>query len=325
MSKTKQVSNKNIFFKNILKKFEKIYDYYFFKSKNIIIEPTNKCNLACSVCYKSLASINSNASGLMEYELFEDILKKAQTTIKSVFLYFRGEFLLHPDIIRFIELCKSYKYGVCVATNGLLLNEEIIKKIILAGLDKIIINYDAISNNDYEIIRGIKKSDIVLNNIVKFNKIKRSLNSPYPNITIKSLNLGHKPGLIHGYVKRLDELGLKGEVCISDYFPWPDMKLLSKFKVRLFPRPRVCPMYYQGLTITYNGNVLPCSYDYMEKYSLGNIRNYNSILNIYKSKGYKDFRRLLLFKKYQTATPCKECLIPIMAIYENYHIIGKAQ
>ncbi|MFH1369029.1 MAG: radical SAM protein [Elusimicrobiota bacterium] len=302
---------------SIKQKFEKIYDYFRFKSDTLIIEPTNKCNLACPICYKSFPEKNITAEGFMSRELLESILNKAGKRIKNVCLYFRGESLLHPDIAGFTKLCKSRGLFTSITTNGLLLNEKLAGEIIDAGLDKLIVDYDGISPDDYKMIRNSDKGEQVLKNILALDALKKKLNKKTPELYIKALDIVRNKKATDGFIDRLKKLNITGNVIISNYFPWPDIKLLGNFKVHLLPKPKVCPMYYQGLSITYSGNVIPCSYDYMEDISLGNINDYRSIDEIYAHKAYKSFRRTILFKKYDKLKACRKCLIPILFIFES--------
>lgn len=298
-------------------KLRKLYDYYHFHSENLIIEPTNKCNLACAVCFRSIPSETGASEGLMDVSLFKEILAKSKSSIKNISLYFRGEPLLHPDIIRFIELIKGHRFSANLSTNGLLLNEGLMEGIIRARLDKIAIDYDYISDNDYEVIRSARKADVVLEKIIAFNALKKNLQCDSPEIVVKAIDRGHGQKKINAYVQRLEDIGIVGKAQVSDCFPWPNIKIQPEFPYHVTPRPKVCGMYYQGLTITYQGNILPCSYDYREDYSVGNIADFGSVAEIYKDASYRSFRRRLLFKKYQRQKPCNACLFPLMSLAEK--------
>lgn len=303
-------------------KFKKIYNYYNFKPENIIIEPTNKCNLACPVCFRSIPAETYIPEGFMNLEIFNEILTKSKENVKNISLYFRGEPLLHPEIIRFVELCKEHKFAVNISTNGLLLNKDLMEKIIRTGLDRITIDYDDISGNDYETIRNVKNAEVVLKKILTFDALKESLRSDFPEIVIKALNLGNRPKKIKTYIKRLEDTGIVGKAQISDCFPWPTGKIKPDFPYQLTSSPRVCDMYYQGITITYKGNILACSYDYREDYSIGNIRDFNSVAEVYKETSYCLFRRRLLFKAYQKQKPCSNCLLPILGLSEGEYALN---
>jgi len=90
----------------------------------------------------------------------------------------------------------------------------------------------------------------------------------------------------------------------------------------LTSRARVCDMYYQGITITYQGDIVICSYDYRADYSMGNIREFKSVAAIYKDARYRSFRRRLLFKQYQKQRPCNTCLLPILGLREGEHALN---
>ena len=88
----------------------------------------------------------------MKEELFKKIIKQIEELeVPSIKLNWRGEPLLNPKILEFIDLAK--KAGVIevsINTNATTLDEKKAEKLINSGLDQIIFSFDGGSKKTYE-------------------------------------------------------------------------------------------------------------------------------------------------------------------------------
>ena len=84
--------------------------------KKIYIEITNNCNLNCSFC-----THNKRANKFMSIEEFEIILSKIKGHTKHLYLHVLGEPLLHPNILKILNLA-SQDFNINITTNGYLIN-----------------------------------------------------------------------------------------------------------------------------------------------------------------------------------------------------------
>ena len=106
--------------------------------------------------------------GFMEMETYEAIFN--QFTPMAIKLNWRGESLLHPNIIRMIKYAKlKGVLDVALNTNGLLLDKEMVKHLLQAGLDRLIISVDGATPNSYENIRQGGNFEKLIKNIIHMN------------------------------------------------------------------------------------------------------------------------------------------------------------
>ncbi len=119
----------------------------------LFVEVTTKCNLSCQMCVKQ------NDEGIPEGELsletFE-ALEPALPHIESLVLNGIGEPLTHPLIEQFIKRAKALMpkgSWVGFQTNGMLLDDARAKTLVSAGLDRICISLDSISEDSFSKIR----------------------------------------------------------------------------------------------------------------------------------------------------------------------------
>ncbi|MEN2995087.1 MAG: radical SAM/SPASM family putative metalloenzyme maturase [Thermodesulfovibrio sp.] len=114
--------------------------------EKLSVEITTKCNLHCEICPKQSPNYD-HPDGEMDFETFSK-LKSLFPYIKSLVFSGIGEPLLHPDIEKFITLATAYMpktASVGLQTNGVLLTEEKLKRLIKAGLNKICVSIDSLT------------------------------------------------------------------------------------------------------------------------------------------------------------------------------------
>lgn len=132
--------------------------------KNMLIECSNGCNLSCIFCANRKMT---RERGKISFELLDKILKEAfELGTREVGFYTTGEPLINPDLEKYIYLAKKVGYEyIYLTTNGVLANLIRIKRLISEGLNSIKFSINAINKNDYKMIHGAYKYDIVMNNL----------------------------------------------------------------------------------------------------------------------------------------------------------------
>jgi sulfatase maturation enzyme AslB (radical SAM superfamily) len=121
------------------------------KFRLVQIELTNRCNFDCPFCFRKKMT---REQGDMTEDTFKASLKLVKSMkIPEVWLHNWGEPLLHPDIVKFINMAKQLKVGF--TTNGKLLSKDLILELKKAGLSclDISINMDT---NKFSLIHLLK-------------------------------------------------------------------------------------------------------------------------------------------------------------------------
>lgn len=117
----------------------------------IQLEPTNKCNLKCRMCHRSIMPLSG--IGEMSFKNFKRIIDPLLPYLEAVWLQGQGEPFLCKDIFEMIKYLKSKLIYVNTVTNGTLLSTDICNKIVSSGLDEIAISIDGATAETYERIR----------------------------------------------------------------------------------------------------------------------------------------------------------------------------
>ena len=235
----------------------------------INIEPTNCCNLTCLEC--PVPKTMNRKRGTMEFSLFKKIIDE-NPQIGQINLALWGEPLLHPDAIRMMEYAKSNKKHVLLITNGALLDEEKCRAVVDSGLDMMYISMDGIDET-YTKVRGIQYHTVA-ENLHTLNRLRNDKNKKMP--IVLSVTIFEETEQEIEKVRR--EWG-----SIVDHVVFQPL-IRSDRK-----RTRRCRQPWRQLAILWNGDVIPCCYDYDGKLVVGNVRE-ETLLEIFNGKRLQQLR-----------------------------------
>lgn len=260
------------------------------------IEITNRCNLRCTFCDRR-PYLGKGSFGDMDMALFKKIIDEgAGHKLWALKLSYRGEPLLHKNVAEMVGYAK--KKGVLDVyfnTNGMLLTEEMSKKLIDAGLDRVSISMEGTDPLAYEKMRVNAKFAVVLKNIDTLAGLRKKMKSEHPKIRIQSVEY---PGFDRDEYRRF-WLSHGDEVAMLDY---TDM---SK-RVAGLTADWACPQLWQRMTIEWNGNVLPCNNDDPGRLSPGNVKD-RDIYDCWHDPKVDEVRRLHRSGRSHEAGDCNGC------------------
>ncbi|MBT6600495.1 MAG: radical SAM protein [Nitrospina sp.] len=258
---------------------------------SLIIEPTNTCNLRCTFCFVTEGM--TREGGFMDLALFKKIIDDCPD-LEHLCLHNWGEPLLHKDIFKMVEYAKNKGVNyVVMNTNGTLLTDKMIKKIVESKLDIIRFSIDG-SATTFKRVRGVELKKIE-NNINKLKKIKEK----------KRSNL--KMGVVFTVEDDTEE---DVEEYISHWERIVDHVRLQP-KLITSPRTELCPepfgKEYGKLVVLWDGRVIPCCVDYNANLMIGTIQS-DTIQNLWRSKKLDLLREQHLKGDFpNTCANCNEC------------------
>ena len=278
------------------------------------IELAYGCNLRCGFCIFSLPPKAMNYTAKPKDKIpFEKYCQIIDEGLKyglcSIALNGYNEPLLQKDIVRYINYAKNAGVlDISLHTNGLLLTEDLSKELIDSGLTIIMFSIDAATKQTYERIRKSPHFNKVINNILQFIELKKTKNKLLPLTRVSFVE------------NKINHLELKDFISFwkdkVDYFmiqsfcnPFVDNKEFNKIEdeYRFENIPFViCTEPFQRLTITCDGNVLPCCSYYGLDLIMGNIYK-DSLYNIWNGKKIKELRLKVNSSKSQQPQACKKC------------------
>jgi MoaA/NifB/PqqE/SkfB family radical SAM enzyme len=135
--------------------------------KKLYIEPTSKCNLSCTMCFRKTWLDEPFAD--MSAEVFERTMDTMPDTVETVFFGGMGEPLFHRDILAMVRRAAGKGPKVELLTNGTLLTRDMSSTLLDAGLFRLWVSVDAFEADNYENIRQKSNFSLIKDNIAKYN------------------------------------------------------------------------------------------------------------------------------------------------------------
>jgi len=288
------------------------------------VEPTNRCALKCKMCIKG-AGILSRKDGDLDLEGFKKIIRELEGSMVYLSLYNLGEPLLNKEIFEMIKYAKSKSIFVRLSTNGELLDEENIVRLINSGLDDLVISLDCVNQQDYVSYKGVDNFEKVINNVSLL--IRERKNRPKPFISLQVLamkniskdiidfrNLAKSLKVDKALVKKL-RVNFPGLAPEKNLLPESDTYIRDfykgDFKRKFCIRPLISAVFL------WDGSVIPCCFDMQGQYSFGNIYR-ERFKDTWNSSSYAFFRKNAAENPNQISI-CKECSLDgILEYLANY-------
>lgn len=273
----------------------------------ITVELTNNCNVSCTFCNRQNIPMDL---GYMEEELFYKIVDEAamHLPIKMV-PFFRGEPLMHPQILEFIKYAKGKGIGpIQLASNALLLDEKMQDGLIEAGIDYISFSLDTIDTEIYKKSRQMGDLAISARNVKELGqkcKERKAHGLSVPTLQVSTINLLEYQAGQKEFIQYWKE-----HVDVVRVYEQHDEKgrLVSeelRNKLDVFENRKPCRKIFTDMIIYWNGKLALCNYDWDEKRDIGDISKM-SLQDAWNSLKYEEVRQMHLNNRYDTSI-CSEC------------------
>ncbi len=285
----------------------------------ISIEPSDACNLKCPECPVGMRQTQIKPQSI-DLELVKKLLDELAPKLMYATLYFQGEPLLNKDFTGIVKYAHSKNILTGTSTNAQIINEELAKKLVLSGLDRLIISMDGTTPETYEAYRVGGKLEKTINAINLISKWKRELNSPSPFLEIQFLVLKTNEHQLNDMRKlakqwQVDKLTFKsaqlydfenGHSLLTsiDKYARYELRADGKYHIKS-PLHNRCKRLWNGAVINSNGDVLPCCFDKKSKFIFGNINNQTFAESWESEKSY-NFRKAILQNRKQFEI-CRNC------------------
>lgn len=271
-------------------------------------EITYRCNESCVHCFNPGASHSSQEkSNRKTDELTTDEAYKFLLDIKKsgVFrlLITGGEVFLRKDIFQIIEFAKKNRFSITLFTNGVLLDEEKIKKLRDLFITRIEMSIYSSKPEVHDSITRLKNSyEDTINAAEIMTKVGL-------NVAIKMISMKDTINDADDFLKKCEEIGVEGQVDFNmspgvDGSNYPTKNLiptsLDLIKKSLDPKTalyvgavteprkfdpqkligqRVCGAGVTLLSVSPEGHIYPCN---SLPIQIGNVRN-ESVSSVWKN------------------------------------------
>lgn len=275
---------------------------------HVDIEVTDACNLKCIMCIHGTEEIVD--TGFIDKELaFRAIEQCAEIGVYSIKFNFRGEPLLHPDIVTLVRYAKAKGIlEVQFNTNGLPLTKQKIKGLLGAGLDRIIFSVDGATKETYEKIRVGGNYDKLVSNIDMLLKMKKELKFTRPYVRVQMVKYYDSDEEVEQFKKLWTKKNVNNIAIIKKQ----DRDSKNGYPLKDGEKPigrTFCEQPWQRLNINRDGKILMCCGDWDRKTIVGDFKK-QTIKEVWKSEKLKVLRAKLAKGQLDEVPACRTCFRP---------------
>lgn len=276
------------------------------------IEPTNHCNLRCTICSRT----NGTPRGYMSWGVFTEIVDQcASLGVRQVSLFLGGEPTLHPELDRMVAYVENKGMVSGLHTNASLLTREKSRQLLEAGLSQISISLDGETPEEYERIRQGAKYQETRNNILAFLEAKKSLGLQRSHTIIQTIRsfrpeMQDERGWIH-YPEPGEEFTRQFQG-----LPVDEIRVLLPHtwrgeKMDIAHRPTGstcfrCKHLWMGLSISWDGMAVGCCNDLNRAHVRGSVLD-GGLQRVWDSADSRRLRRLHVRRQHHLIPLCRYC------------------
>jgi len=272
------------------------------------IDTNYTCNLHCIMCPLGVGGFPAvYENKRLDFSLYRRVIAEGvQKGLASIRLGLTGEPLLRPDIVDFVRLAKDQGLvDIMLISNGLLLTEDLSRKLIEAGLTRLMVSLDAVRPETYRRIRRGGDLAQVTNNLRVFLKVRRELGTELPLLRVSfirmSLNESELEEFHRIWSDQADYISFQEYTNIlesprTDYFP------ARRREVKSFR----CSDPWQRMSLFVNGDLFPCCSDFGRLAPVGNAWS-GPVSRAWLSEGSEFLRRIHREGRWKESPVCRRC------------------
>jgi radical SAM protein with 4Fe4S-binding SPASM domain len=284
----------------------------------LTIEPTNRCNLKCPECPSGNGAM-TRAQGLLSPERFTAIVDEVANEVFYLQLFFQGEPFINNRLDDMLRYAHSRRMYTAVSTNAHYLRSEVIEGLLDAGLDRLIVSIDGMTQDVYEEYRVGGSLGGVLDAVRRVDVERRRRGRACRTelvlqMLVTKQSEAHIPLLkdfartVHAEtaLKTMQVYSIEGAERFLPADPaWSRYDVVDgvlRIRGKMHNR---CVRLWERSVITWDGVVVPCCFDKDAEYPLGTL-NEASFGQIWQSESYHDFRKRILHGR-QSIDMCTNC------------------
>ena len=258
---------------------------------------------------------------MLNPEFFKKTIDDIYKDILYLIFYFQGEPYLNKNFLEMVKYASSKGIYTATSTNAHYLTDEVAKKTVESGLDRLIISIDGTTQEVYQQYRRGGRVDKVIAGARNIVKWKKELNSKTPFVFFQFLVVKPNEHQVEeiktlGKEVGVDEVRFK-TAQVYDYENDPNQLIPENEKFSRYKKNKEgkheaknklanhCWKLWQANVITWDGVVVPCCFDKDASHQLGDLKN-QSFKEIWKNDDYKKFRKDIMTSR-KNIDICANC------------------
>ena len=271
----------------------------------IDFELNSSCNLRCAMCaYSALSRKKTHTIGI---DFFKNVMTYAVSQgTRALKLNFMNEPLLRKDFFDFVQCAEDVGVlDIYFSTNGMLLTDEVINKILKSKISRVQISIDAASKETYDKVRTGGNYDTVVQNVLNLINRRKELNKESPLVRVSfvksEVNEHEEQKFIKMWENICDMIG------IQEFVPAPSKDIVSYNSIKRINEDFKCAFPFRQLVIAADKEVYPCCTFWGMKMSLGTLENPKDLKKFWRGHLINHLREIHARGEFYRLYQCKKC------------------
>jgi len=267
-------------------------------------EVTDNCNAECIMCPRDLHKLG-RAHGVMSTDQFKTSIDEVvDLGCRQIVLTGFGEPLVDKRLEQKIEYAKSKGLNTYIISNASLLTKKRAESIIKAGLDELRVSFYGMQTETYNKVMVGLEFDVTMQNLADFLELREQLGVKKPRLELNWLVLAENEGDTEAFKEywgpRADAIEIWKPHNFGDGRSYRERYDDLSMKTTC-GRPENGP-----LQIQWDGEVVPCCYDYNNQIVLGNAFH-QPVLEVLNGDKYNLLRNAHSEKTFNLFPFCNQC------------------
>jgi radical SAM protein with 4Fe4S-binding SPASM domain len=287
---------------------------------SISFEPTTSCNLRCPECPSGMRAF-TRPTGMLQKDFFQETIDELHKEILYLIFYFQGEPFLNRQFLDMVKYASDKGIYTATSSNAHYLTDEVAKKTVESGLDRLIISIDGTTQDVYKQYRIGGNLDKVLEGAKNIVKWKKELKSKTPFVFFQFLVVKPNEHQIEDVKRLAKEIGVDQvrfkTAQVYDYENDPHQLIPENVKYSRYKKDKDgkmsiksglnnhCWKLWHANVITWDGLVVPCCFDKDATHQLGNLKM-QSFKEVWNNDNYKQFRKEIMSSR-KNIDICANC------------------
>jgi radical SAM protein with 4Fe4S-binding SPASM domain len=255
------------------------------------IELTNRCPMRCRFCPRGVPGRMERPTGFMDLALFRALLSQlhpGQARYRPLELHHLGESLLHPQVVEFVQAASDHGLPTEMSVNPSLLTPELGRRLVAAGLRRIVLSLDGTDDQTLVQIRGpAARYGKAERHIDALLQVVAARGSDAPQVVIQMIALSANAHQRADFLQRYGALGL---ATVQAYIkpldgPDPDSPMAEAEPLRY-----LCSYPFRSVVVLWDGRVVPCCRDDDARLVLGDL-NVQTLAEIWAGEAASELRQ----------------------------------
>jgi uncharacterized Fe-S cluster-containing radical SAM superfamily protein len=279
----------------------------------IAIEITNACNLRCTMC--NLIKME-RPPRMMDMDVYRTIIDRcAEAGIRIARLHTFGETLIHPRLVEMLEYAREQSIETWISTNGLLLDEDMGRRLLRAGISMVRFSVEGATKETYEKIRVNGHWETLLTNMKRFREMRDEIN-PETRIGLNTVvmkdTIDEIPRMRSVFGRFVDEI----EFSALEGLGATGMELSKdQFLETLDWDGRIpCRLLWDVMCVNVDGSASVCVADVEMNHVVGNVVD-DDLLTLWRGPVYRSLR--LAHRRGRFESICTTCTFGVTNTAKN--------